>query len=222
MLAILSQLASALAVSFWGRLCDRTSNKTVIALCAPLFLCCPFGWVLAAAPAAPSLSLAVVLVLQLVLGVAMAGLDLAGGNIALKLAPRGEATVFLGANGFVKSLCAGCAPMMGGLIIDRLPSLALGSSAAQPWPAFFVATGLFGIVALVRLARIEEAGDVRLGMLFASARKGFMATRQAARARNAGAADRPAQDVVAQTASRLAAFAPPKPARAAQTLDPVP
>ena len=205
MLAILSQLASVVAVSFWGRLCDRTSNRTVIALCAPLFLCCPFGWVLAAVPASPALGLAMLLLLQLVLGVAMAGLDLAGGNIALKLAQRSEATVFLGANGLVKSLCAGFAPMMGGLIVERLSSLPSGASAVQPWPAFFIATGLLGIVALLRLTRIEEAGHVPLGALLAAVRKGFGAACHATYRRYAGAADRMARGIMTQATSRLSA-----------------
>ena len=186
-LGIVSQLAMIAAVPVWGRLCDRFSNKTVVALCAPLFLCCPFGWVLAVAPAPHALTLPILVLLQLVLGAALAGLDLCSGNMALKLAPRGEATVFLGANGLVKSLCAGCAPIVGGFLMDHLTALDLPFIPAwagirilglQPWSFFFIATTVLGAVALTRLARIEESGEVRLGMLLESARRRLSETWQ--------------------------------------------
>jgi MFS family permease len=163
---------------------DQWSNKTVIALAGPLFLCCPIGWTLAVLPAPHALTLPILVVLQLVLGAALAGLDLAGGNIVLKLAPRGEATVFLGANGLFKSLCAGCAPIVGGFLIDHLTALELPFLPAwagsrilglHPWSFFFLATALLGVLALMRLSPVEESGDVRLGVVFAAARRAVIA-----------------------------------------------
>lgn len=179
-LGVVGQLASIATLPLWGRMSDRRSNKAVIALCAPLFLGCLFGWALAVGPTHQALVLPFLVALQLVLGAATAGLDLACGNIAFKLAPRGEATVFLGANGLVKSLCAGIAPLAGGLLLGRLtalsPSLLPGWSLAwsggkagappvPPWPAFFMVAGILGICALTRLARIEESGETRMGVM---------------------------------------------------------
>jgi MFS family permease len=167
-LGIVSQLASIAALPLWGRIGDTWSHKAVIVLCAPLLLCCPLGWVLAAEPAPHLLTLPILATLQLVLGVATAGLDLASGNIALKLAPRAEATVFLGANGLVKSLCAGCAPLLGGFLVDHLP----GGGAVthgRPWLVLFATAAALGVFALSRLARVEESGDRRMGLLFAAA-----------------------------------------------------
>src|SRR5260370_42142448 len=97
------QVAVIAGVPLWGRLWDQWSNKTVIALVGPLFLCCPIGWTLAVVPAPHALTLPILVVLQMVLGTALAGLDLAGGNIGLKLPARGQATVFLGAHAPVQS-----------------------------------------------------------------------------------------------------------------------
>lgn len=183
-LGIVSQLAMIAAVPLWGRVSDRWSNKTVIALAGPLFLCCPIGWTLAVLPAPHALTLPILVVLQMVLGAALAGLDLAGGNIVLKLAPRGESTVFLGANGLFKSLCAGCAPIVGGFLIDHLTALELPFLPAwagsrilglHPWSFFFLATALLGVLALMRLSPVEESGDVRLGIVFAAARRSVIA-----------------------------------------------
>ena len=199
-LGIVSQLAMIAAVPLWGRLSDQWSNKTVIALVGPLFLCCPIGWTLAVVPAPHALTLPILVVLQMVLGTALAGLDLAGGNIVLKLAPRGESTVFLGANGLVKSLCAGCAPIIGGFLIDHLTALDLpflpvwaGSRilGLHPWSFFFLATALLGVVALTRLSRVEESGDARLGVVFVAARRALIAALRPAAA--AGVAHAAAQ-----------------------------
>jgi MFS family permease len=140
----------------------------VIALAAPIVLCCPIGWVLAAAPQPHLLTLPLLVVLQLVLGAASAGLDLASGNIALKLAPKGEATVFLGANGLVKSLAAGCAPIAGGVLVDRLSALTTHPALlnGRPWLILFTGAAALGVFALTRLARIEETGDRPLVLLF--------------------------------------------------------
>ena len=165
-LGMVAQLASAAAVRFWAGLSDRSSNKTVIALCGPLFLCCPLGWVFAAQSLPGVLLLPALVGLQLLLGTATAGLDLACGNIALKLAPRREATVFLGANGLVKSLCAGCAPVIGGFILDRLAGGSAFVSWVEPWQVIFVLAALLGAIALARLPGIAERGHAPLARLF--------------------------------------------------------
>jgi MFS family permease len=135
--------------------------------------------VLAAEPAPHLLTLPILAALQLVLGVATAGLDLASGNIALKLAPRTEATVFLGANGLVKSLCAGCAPLLGGFLVDRLAGAGGAMAHGRPWLVLFATAAALGVFALSRLARVEESGDGRIGLLLGAAL-------DAARARLAG------------------------------------
>ncbi|MBV8651077.1 MAG: MFS transporter, partial [Alphaproteobacteria bacterium] len=184
-LGIVSQLANTAALPLWGRISDRCSNKTVIALCAPVLLICIFGWVLAGLPGPHTLTLPLLVVLQLVLGAATAGLDLAGGNIAMKLAPRDQATAYLGANGVVKSLCAGIAPIAGGVIADRMTGMscsfvlpwsnaangALNIVQVQQSQIFFVAAGVLGALALTRLARIEETGAVGLRALLSVLRQ---------------------------------------------------
>ena len=179
-LTIVAQLANVASLPVWGSVSDRFSNKTVIAVCAPLFLACLVGWVLAGQPAPHSLTLPLIAAIQLLVGVATAGLDLACGNIPLKLAPRGEATVFLGANSLVKSLCAGFAPVLGGQIADRLSGMSFafafrwqdGKGGGEvillhvaPWHVFFLSSVLLGLFALTRLTRVDEPGEVPLAAL---------------------------------------------------------
>jgi MFS family permease len=172
LLGILAQLANIAALPSWGRISDRFSNKLVIRVCAPMLLCCVFAWVVSVQPAPHALTLPLIALAQLVLGAASAGLDLACGNIALKLAPRGEATVYLGANALVKSLCAGVAPIAGGLLAGQIASGAgplvlrwpwhgsLTVLQLHTWHIFFLGACALGLLALRALPRIEEPGDV--------------------------------------------------------------
>jgi MFS family permease len=179
-LTIVAQLANAASLPVWGSMSDRFSNKTVISVCAPLFLACLIGWVLAGQPAPHSLTLPLIAGIQLLVGISTGGLDLACGNIALKLAPRGEATVYLGANSLVKSLCAGFAPVLGGQFADQLSGMSFaftlhwqdGKGAGEvmllhvaPWHVFFLSSALFGLFALARLSRVYEPGEVPLATL---------------------------------------------------------
>ncbi len=43
-LGTLSQMAAFLMVSQWGAIADRFSNKSVLSVCAPLFILCIFAW----------------------------------------------------------------------------------------------------------------------------------------------------------------------------------
>ena len=168
-LTVVGQLANILALPWWGRLSDRLSNKAVISLCAPLLLLAILGWVLAAEPAPHALTLPLICATQVLLGIAGSGLDLACGNLALKSAPRGEATVYLGTNGLLKSLCGGVAPVAGGFLAQSLAGLSatvhLGSMtilSVLPLTVVFLIACAAGLAALTRLRPIAEDGVTAL------------------------------------------------------------
>lgn len=153
-LTVAGQLANIASLPWWGRLSDRRSNKAVIAICGPLLLAAILGWVAVAEPAPYALTVPLLFLVQTVMGAAGAGLDLACGNLAFKTAPKGEATVFLGTNGLVKSLCGGLAPLAGGFLAE-----ALAGTAVRPLIVVFLASCLAGALALTRIRRVEEAGE---------------------------------------------------------------
>jgi MFS family permease len=170
LLTVVGQVANILALPWWGRVSDRLSNKRVIAIAAPMLLAAILCWVVAAEPAPHALTLPLIFVAEVVLGAASAGLDLAGGNIALKTAPRGAATVYLGTNGLFKSVCGGIAPVAGGYLAQALAGMpgtivlpwlghAITGLSVRPLMVVFVASCIIGLLALTRLHRISEAGD---------------------------------------------------------------
>ena len=121
------------------------------------------------------LTIPLLIAIHIIMGLASAGVSLASGNISLKLAPKGQATVYLAANTIANSVAAGIAPILGGKFADfftdrqlawtlkyttpggefNLPTLNL-----QQWDFFFVFAFIIGLYALHRLAMIKEAGEV--------------------------------------------------------------
>jgi MFS family permease len=163
-----SQLANALTVGLWGRLSDRMSNKAVLMTTAPAVLAC-----LLVLPAAGVLGpLPVLLVaIHVVMGVATGGTALASGNIALRLAPRGEGTAYMAAIGMCNAGAAAIAPLLGGLLADwfavRELSVTItwhapGSDVAfmpvhlRHWEFFFVLAAATGLYALHALGAVDE------------------------------------------------------------------
>ena len=68
----------------------RFSNKSLLAFCAPLFIAYIFALPSPRSRAAPTIPL--LIVIHILMGVATAGVTLGSANIALELAPRGQAT----------------------------------------------------------------------------------------------------------------------------------
>ncbi len=200
-LSVLTQLINVALFPIWGRLADRFSNKAVIAASGILmvfsFLLWPLmtlGTMPVVADASNALESAtltadstanglywatwpLLITAHVVLGVSTAGVALAAGNLALKAAPRGEATAFLATNALITGVGAAIAPILAGFLGDyfdqRILQISLSwldPTLTEPLsaPAFdlrgldflFVIAFFFGLYALHRLAAIQERGEV--------------------------------------------------------------
>jgi MFS family permease len=189
--SIVSQAANILVLRTWGRLSDRFSNKTVLAWAAPAFLVFIAAMAWASGIRDRASLVAYLAVLHFGMGVASAGVGLACGNIALKLAPRGAATAYVAANALITSAAAGAAPVLGGVFADFFARRALtfevlwrnphGVRAFTPvqishWDFYFVMAAALGLYAMHRLAFVQEAGVRRpqemMQEVLAGARRG--------------------------------------------------
>jgi len=114
-------------------------------------------------------------IVHIIMGVSMAGVTLAAGNIGLKLAPKGSATSYLAGISIFTALTAGIAPVIGGFFVDHLAECELtwnliwkspGIQFTIPtlylihWDYFFVFAFLIGLYSLHRLSYVQEQGDV--------------------------------------------------------------
>jgi MFS family permease len=189
-LMALSQLANILVMRQWGRIADRFSNKSVLSVCGPLFIACIFAWTFTTFPDRHAFTIPLLVLIHIFTGIATAGVSLASGNIAMKLAPKGEATAYLSTNGIVNSLAAGVAPMLGGLFADFFVNKQLSlvlrwhtpgaeidfdTLSLEHWDFFFLFAALVGVYSIHRLGHVQEDGEVEervvLSELFLNARR---------------------------------------------------
>lgn len=190
-LATLSQLAAYFTVNHWGEIADRFSNKSVLRVCAPLFILCIFLWTFTAMPEIHALTYPLLILIHFATGLANAGVSLASGNITLKLAPRGNATAFLSASSIVNAIAAGTAAMVGGLTADFFATNELSlilrwqsETAATEfsaldfthWDFFFLFATTIGIYALHRLSLVQEEGEVNEKLLMDHIKQGARRT----------------------------------------------
>ncbi len=174
-LSILSQVFNFLFLKIWGRFTDRFSNKSVLAISGPLFIFSILAWTFTTMPEKYVLTIPLLIVIHIVTGLSSAGVSLASGNISLKLAPKGQATVYLATNTIANSVAAGIAPILGGKFADFFAGrelawtlkytspggeFALPTLNLQQWDFFFVFAFLIGLYALHRLAKVREEGEV--------------------------------------------------------------
>ena len=175
LLMIISQTANVLMIRRWGVIADLFSNKSVLRVCAPLFIICIFAWTFTAFPEKHALTIPLLVVVHIFTGIATAGVTLSTSTISLKLAPAGEAASYMAVTSLINSSAAGIAPIIGGLTIDFFNNQALfmllqwsGGEAGpvaeilnlRQWDFFFMFATLIGVYSIRRLALVEEAGEV--------------------------------------------------------------
>ncbi len=172
---VISQVTNVFFFEIWGRFSDRYSNKSVLGVSGPLFLGSILLWTFTSMPGRYSLTIPLLVGIHVLMGISLAGVNLAGGNIGLKLAPRGQATSYLAASSLVTSLAIGIGPLIGGAIsnvfVERELSVTLNWSSPSGVIgietlsfsgmdfAFFFAF-LIGLYSLYRLALVVEEGEV--------------------------------------------------------------
>ena len=173
-LSVVSQIANLLALRLWGALSDRFANKSVLAVCAPIYIFSIIAMIGASQFDNRGVSTAWLIGLHVLMGASVAGVTLTSTNIALKLSPKGTATAYVAANAMVTALAAGLAPIIGGTLAeffarrklelllrwsnpDRVLSLPL---SLTNWDFYFLMAGLLGMYAVHRLSLVSESGEI--------------------------------------------------------------
>jgi len=174
-LIALGRVVNIAFLRLWGEVSSRLSNKSVLAVSGPLCLFCFLGWTFTTLPDQHRFTLPLLIVLHALMGVAMAGITLATGNISLKLAPRGQGTSYLAATNFVSALAAGLAPLCSGHLVDFFVNRELSWTLRwtgpgrdyvlqtlnlRQWDFIFVLSFVAGLYALHRLTLVREVGEV--------------------------------------------------------------
>ena len=160
----------------WGRISDRFSNKSVLSVSGPLFMLAIFAWMFVTLPEIYALTYPLLILIHILMGISLAGVSLASGNISLKLAPQGQATSYLAASTFTNSVAAGIAPILGGLFVDffaereliwtliwkdPVRELVFVTLDLKQWEFFFFFAFLLGLYSLHRLSAVQEEGEAK-------------------------------------------------------------
>jgi len=172
LLNIISQVCGILFVRLWGGYSDRFSNKTVVRICAPMYIACIAAWSLIGNHL---LTVPFLIIIHIVSGISIAGINLAIVNIGFKLASKNEATVYMAARNMVNAFIPALAPILGGLMADLLISngiianyswkLHLGNSVVtifhiSNWTFFFTFSAIMALISLRFLKELREVGEV--------------------------------------------------------------
>jgi MFS family permease len=172
-LGILSQLSGIFSLNLWGRYSDRFSNKTVIRLCAPLYILCILAFAFVGLPSSKVITLGLLALIHIVIGFSTAGINLSLSNIGIKLAPKQEAIIYLSAKNMFVAFFSTIAPLIGGLLADMFANntISLGFQLSgekhlqfnllqlQGWNYFFIIGGLLAMLSLKLLANVQEEGE---------------------------------------------------------------
>ncbi|MFD0766919.1 MFS transporter [Mucilaginibacter lutimaris] len=169
-LGIISQLSSIAFIKLWGKYSDRFSNKTIINICAPVYITCILAFAFTGLPGSKVTALAILVAIHILSGLSTAGINLALSNIGLKLAPKKEAIVYITAKNMLVAFSSTIAPVAGGLLADFFASHQLmynlniaGHSLRvidlQGWNYFFIIGGIIALASLKLLNKVSEQGE---------------------------------------------------------------
>ena len=172
---VLSQIANILFVRVWEPFADRVGSKAVLSLTASLYLLVIIGWAFTTLPGPHIMTMPLLGLLHFFVGIAAAGVTLTVGTLALKVAPAGQETPYLGVAGIASNLGTGVGPIMGDLMADffsvrsfQIEFNWISPARALEFPALsltgydflFVISFLLGLASLNLLVALREEGEV--------------------------------------------------------------
>ncbi len=174
-LTILSQVSGIITIRMWGKFADRYSNKTIIAIAAPLYILCLAMWCFVGIYTSWWANIALLIFIHMLSGTTLAGINLCLTNIGLKLAPTDLSIIYLSVKNIVTSVFSSMAPLLGGILADFFSTrnVVLNITYRGPemekiihllelkdWNFLFVISALIAIIAIELLMGVKEIGEV--------------------------------------------------------------
>lgn len=174
-LGIISQVFGILAVRSWGKFADRYSNKTIIAISAPMYTACIIAWCFVGIYSHLYVNIILLIGIYIFTGISNAGVNLSLTNIGLKLAAREQSIIYLSAKNIVTAFFSTIAPLIGGYLADYFTTRHLnitiqwgGPSVNKvfrllqlhDWNFLFLIGAFFAFIAIELLAQVKETGEV--------------------------------------------------------------
>lgn len=174
-LTVVSQLTSIFTIRMWGRFSDRYSNKTILAIAAPVYILCIIGWCFVGIYSRFAVNLGLLVLIHIFTGFATAGINLSLTNIGLKLAPREHSIIYLSTKNIITAVFSSVAPLIGGILADYFDDRSLVINAEWTGPRadkvlhlvslhdmnfLFLIGAVLAFLSLEFLIRVKEVGEV--------------------------------------------------------------
>lgn len=175
-LSVISQLSSIVTIRMWGTFADRYSNKSIIALSAPIYILCIIGWCFVGIYSRMYVNLMLLAFIHIFSGISTAGINLSLTNIGLKLAPREDAIVYLSVKNIITAFFSSMGPLVGGILADYFTSRSLLITvqwtspdfnktgkllSLHEWNFLFMIGAVLALLSMELLMRVREVGEVR-------------------------------------------------------------
>ena len=173
-LGVLSQVSSVIFYRVWGNWADRFGSKVILSISASLYFLVIIGWTFTTLPDRHGGTIPILVFMHLLLGVALAGVNIGVTSLRMKMAPANQSTSYMAAASLALNIGAGTAPLIGGLFADIFETRSfriaieyvdlnrvvdLSAFSLTGFDFLFVVAFLLGFIAFPVLARIREAGE---------------------------------------------------------------
>ena len=171
---VLSQISSVIFYQVWGNWADRFGSKAILSISASLYFLVIIGWTFTTLPDRHGGTIPILVFMHLLLGVALAGVNIGVTALRMKMAPANQATSYMAAASLAQNVGAGIAPLMGGAFADffdtrsfRVAIQWIDLSDVIELPAFsltgydflFAIAFLLGFLVIPTLSKIHEEGE---------------------------------------------------------------
>ena len=173
-LGVLSQVSSVIFYRVWGNWADRFGSKVILSISASLYFLVIIGWTFTTLPDRHGGTIPILVFMHLLLGVALAGVNIGVTSLRMKMAPANQSTSYMAAASLALNIGAGTAPLIGGLFADIFETRSfriaieyvdlnrvvdLSAFSLTGFDFLFVVAFLLGFIAFPVLARVREAGE---------------------------------------------------------------
>jgi MFS family permease len=179
-LTIISQLCSIATIRSWGIFADRYSNKTILSICAPIYIICIAAWSFVGVYTNFYSNFALLVAIYALMGAATAGINLSLTNIGLKLAPRKEAIAYLSVKNTITAIFSFLGPLIGGFLADYFANRHLNIRiewispdmdkvfrllSLNQWNFLFIIGAILALISLEFLVRVKEVGEIEKNLV---------------------------------------------------------
>ena len=175
-------------MKIWGRRSDDFSNKTIIKIAAPVFIFCILSWPLAGMAGNLTGTVVIVALINILSGASTCGINLAIGNMGLKLASKDQAIVYLSVKNIIVAFFASMGPLLGGFLADFFSDRSFAWNIELDGPNgvsiihlfelhslgfLFIIGGVLAFISIKLLHFVKEEGEVPKELAIAKMRVGI-------------------------------------------------